>query len=125
MSYTARLAITVPAALYDTACAVARALDPDVGGANSFGPRHRLDEEGNPTQPSHYSTETPCTTAFATQAKTLMAAPQMLHAVVLADYATRWPDIAPPSLADMQAFAAMAVVTTSTPETPQQINPES
>lgn len=33
MSYTASITITVPAALYSVACAVARALDPDVGGA--------------------------------------------------------------------------------------------
>lgn len=107
MSYTARLRIEVPASLYDTACAIARSLDPDVGGASSFGPR----EQGDPPAiPETYSTETPCTPAFAEQAIAMMAAPEMLHAVVAADYAARWADLVPPTLAECEAFCDQAGV---------------
>lgn len=60
MSYTASITITVPAALYSVACAVARALDPDVGGAESFGPECE--------DATEYTTTTPCVPAFAAQA---------------------------------------------------------
>lgn len=114
MSYTARLRIEVPAALYDTACAIARALDVDVGGASSFGPR----EQGDPPAiPETYSTETPCTPAFAEQAIAMIGNPAMLHAVVAADYAARWADLTCPSMEDCQAFCAGATVTDTTKET--------
>lgn len=111
MSYTAKLRIEVPAALYDVACAIARSLDPDAGGADSFGPR----EQGDPPAiPETYSTETPCTPAFAEQAIAMMAAPEKLHAVVSADYAARWADLVPPTLAECKAFCAGAVVSDPT-----------
>lgn len=107
MSYTARLRIEVPASLYDTACAIARSLDPDVGGASSFGPR----EQGDPPAiPATYSTETPCTPEFAEQAIAMLGNPAMLHAVVSADYAARWADLKAPTLAECEAFCAGAVV---------------
>lgn len=103
MSYTAKLRIEVPAALYDVACAIARSLDPDVGGADSFGPRI----EGA----TSYSTETPCTPEFAAQAVAMLASPIMLYTVVFADYAARWPDLAAPTLAECVAFCAGALIT--------------
>ena len=102
MSYTERLTITIPAALYDTACAIARALDPDVGGHLSYGPK--LDDA------TEYTTSTPCTAAFKAQAMQLLALPDALHEVVSADYATRWPDLTPPTLAECEAFCAGAVI---------------
>lgn len=117
MSYTAKLRIEVPAALYDTACALARALDPDVAGHLSYGPR----EQGDPPAiPETYSTETPCTPAFAAQATAMLSNPAMLHAVVSADYAARWADLTPPTLAECEAFCAGAVVSdpTATPAEP-------
>ena len=103
MSYTASITITVPAALYSVACAVARALDPDVGGAESFGPEHE--------DATEYTTTTPCVPAFAAQALAMAANPAMLHYAVSADYAARWPDLTPPTLAECAAFCACAVIT--------------
>ncbi len=89
---------------------VARALDPDSGGAESWGPRNPLDSECNPTTPTEYVTETPCTEAFYTQAQAMMADAAMLHAAVTADYAARWPDLTPPTLAECEAFVDMVVL---------------
>lgn len=106
MSYTAKLRIEVPAALYDVACAIARALDPDVGGHLSYGPRIE--------DATSYSTETPCTPEFAEQAMQLLALPEALHAVVSADYAARWADLTPPTLEECEAFCALATVSDPT-----------
>lgn len=103
MSYTESLTITIPAALYDTACAIARALDPDVGGHLSYGPK--LDDA------TEYTTSTPCTPAFKAQALQLLALPEALHQVVSADYAARWADLTPPTLAECEAFCAVALIT--------------
>ena len=109
-AYTHRLKLTIPAALYDVACAISRAMDPDSGGADSWGPRNPVDQDGNPTTPDSYTTETPCTEAFHTQALSMLADAAMLHAVVSADYAARWPDITAPTLAECQAFVAGALI---------------
>lgn len=123
MSYTARLSITIPAALYDVACAIARALDTDSGGDKSFGPKTRLDENGDEYTPSEYVASGPCHPEFAEQAITLAGNAAMLHAVVSADYATRWPDLTPPTLAECQAFCDGAVVVdlSATPATPETV----
>lgn len=105
MSYSATLTITVPAALYSVACAIARALDPDVGGAESFGPERE--------DATEYTTTTPCVPAFAQQALAMVANPAMLHYAVATDYAARWPDLTPPTLAECEAFCAGAVITAS------------
>ena len=109
-AYTHRLKLTIPASLYDVACAIARALDVDSGGVHSWGQRNPVDAEGNPTTPTEYVTETPCTEAFHTQALAMLADAAMLHAVVAADYAARWPDLAAPTLAECEAFVAGALI---------------
>lgn len=107
MSYSAKICITIPAALYDVGCAIARALDPDVRGQDNFGPRQRMDETGELITPTEYTTGLfPCTPNFAQQAPALMASPPMLHAVVSADYAARWPDLTPPTLAECIEFCS-------------------
>ena len=102
MSYDQTLTITVPADLYDTACAIARALDVDVGGANSWGPQ----VEGA----TEYTTSTPCTSEFKQQALAMLADPFLLHDAVEADYDARWPDLVPPSFDECDAFCQGAVV---------------
>jgi len=109
-AYTHRLKLTIPASLYDVACAIARALDVDSGGANSWGPRNQVDSEGNETTPETYTTETPCTEVFHTQALAMLADAAMLHTVVAADYSKRWPDLTPPTLAECESFVAGVVL---------------
>lgn len=106
MSYTQRLRITVPASLYDVACSIARALDPDVGGAASWGPRIRTQDDGTEYVPDFYTCDTPCTEEFHAQAHAMLTDPALLHAAVTADYAARWADLTPPTLAECEAFVA-------------------
>ena len=105
-AYTHRLHITVPASLYDIARSIARALDVDSGGAESFGPRTRTADDGTEYTPESYTTDTPCTEEFHDQAHAMLADAAMLHAVVAADYAARWSDLTPPTLAECQSFVA-------------------
>ena len=110
MTYSETLRITVPASLYDVACSIARSLDPDTGGDKSFGPRIRVDADGKEYTPSSYATSTPCTPEFKAQALQLLTLPEALHSVVSADYASRWPDLTPPTMAECEAFCSGAVI---------------
>ena len=109
MSYDAMLTITVPAALYDVARNIARALDVDVGGHLSYGPRALMTEQGVSYIPETYTTSTPCASEFKAQAIAMLADPAMLHYAVSQDYAARWADLVPPTLAECEAFCAGAV----------------
>ena len=117
MSYDATLTITVPAALYDTACAIARSLDPDSGGAASYGPRTLMTEQGVSYIPETYTTSAPCASEFKAQAIAMLADPAMLHYAVTADYAARWADLTPPTLAECVEFCAGAVVAVAVDQT--------
>ena len=99
--YDATLSISLPAALAPIAAAIGRALDPDVGGADSF--TLSSDE-------LTISTSTPCTSAFAQQAAYMLSHPEALHAAVSQDYAARWADLVPPTLAECEAFCAGVIV---------------
>lgn len=57
---------------------------------------------------TEYTTTTPCVPAFAAQALAMASNPAMLHYAVTADYATRWPDLIPPTLTECEAFCAGA-----------------
>ena len=100
MTYSERLTITLPAALADIAASIARSLDPDTGGEFSFA----LSEDGKTI-----SCTTPCEPHFLAQAVYMMVHPEALHAAVTADYATRWPDLKAPTLADCKAFCAAII----------------
>lgn len=108
MSYSATITTRIPASLYAIACAIAKALDTDSAGERNYGPEQLRDADGNEYTPESYSSTVPCTQEFADQAKVLLATPVMLHAVVAEAYATRWPDLAVPTLADCEAFCAGA-----------------
>lgn len=101
MTYSERLTITLPASIADIAASIARSLDPDTGGEFSF----QASEDG-----STISCTTPCEPKFKAQAEYMMLHPEALHAAVAADYASRWPDLVAPTLADCEAFCGAAVV---------------
>ena len=94
-AYNHTLALRLPAAMLPIASSISRALDPDVGGYDSW----TLSEDG-----LTISTSTPCTEAFYTQAQAMLTDPAMLHAAVAQDYATRWPDLVAPTLAECMLF---------------------
>jgi hypothetical protein len=93
MQYTHTLTLTLPASMLPIAQAISRALDPDVGGYASW------TEAGDTI-----TTTTPCTEAFAAQAQAMLADPALLHGAVVADYAARWADMTPPTLAECEQF---------------------
>ena len=95
MNYTKQITITVPATFAAIASAIGRALDPDRGGADSFQP-----VEGT----ENIAVTTPCTEEFAQQVPVMLENPSVLFNVVQADYATRWKDFTPPTLAECTEF---------------------
>lgn len=96
-AYNHTLTLRLPAAMLPIASSISRALDPDVGGYNSW----TLSEDG-----LTISTSTPCTEAFFTQAQAMLTDPAMLHYAVAQDYATRWLDLTAPTLAECEQFIA-------------------
>lgn len=98
--YTHKITITIPATFAATAAMIGRALDPDRGGADSFRP-----VEGT----ANISVTTPCTEAFAAQVPAMLANPALLYGAVTADYAARWADLTPPTLAECEAFCASVI----------------
>ena len=106
--YDATLSITLPAALADIAAKIGRALDPDSGGEKSF-----VTSDDGLT----ISTSTPCTSGFAAQAQYMLSHPEALFQAVAADYAARWADMTPPTLAECVSFCA-GVVLPPAPEVP-------
>lgn len=99
--YTETLSIKLPSSLLEIASRISRALDPDVGGADSF----TLSSDG-----LTISTSTPCTSAFAQQAAYMLTHPEALFSAVSADYAARWADLVPPTLAECEQFCAGVIV---------------
>lgn len=108
--YTEIIWMTLPLGLAEIAASIGRALDPDVGGAESFH-REILSYDGEtPVYGNELICQTLCTEEFKAQALAMSAQPELLHAACLADYAARWPDLDPPSLEDCQAFCAAVVI---------------
>lgn len=97
MSY--RVVVTCPLELAATASAIGRAMDIDVGGADSF-----IETDGVLTA------QTWASEAFASMFQYLIASPQGLLMAVLADYESRWPGLEPPTLEAVQAFCAAATM---------------
>lgn len=96
-----RVTITCPVALADTASAVGRAMDIDVGGASSF-----IETEGL------LVAQTWASEAFATMFQYLISNPTGLYMAVVSDYETRWPDLVAPTVQDIEAFCTTAKLTT-------------
>lgn len=98
--YTETLTVTLPEALAEIAAKVGRAMDPDRGGADSF----QVVGDGT------IQCRTPCVPSFKEQAMAMLHSPAYLHAACAQDYATRWPDLTPPTLAECEAFCAVVVL---------------
>lgn len=95
--FDSTITITLPSSLLGVARSISRALDPDVGGANSW----TVSEDT-----LAISTTTPCTSGFKAQATYMLTHPEALHAACAADYATRWADFTPPTLEECTLFCA-------------------
>ena len=114
MNYSETLTLTVPASLADVASAIGRVMDPDVGGAESF--RHPVtgyNEDGTPVLDlTTLTTSTACTPEFKAQALAMLTdtSGALAFGYVSQDYAARWPELTPPTLADCAAFCQAVTV---------------
>ena len=99
-----RVTVTVPVDHRDTASAIGRAMDIDVGGADSF-----IETDGQLTA------QTWASEAFAQMFAYLIASPAGLHMAVAADYESRWPELEPPDLPAITAFCEAASMTIDPP----------
>lgn len=112
-----RVTVTVPVEQAATASAVGRALDIDVGGADSFVPVYdAYDSQGRPVgQPASLQAQTWASEAFAQMFAYLIASPHGLYMAVSADYESRWPELTPPDLPAIEAFCQAACMTIKPP----------
>lgn len=88
-----RVTATVPLDLATTARAIGRAMDIDVGGADSF-----VEREGV------LQAKTWTNKDFADMFLYMKDNPIGLYMCVLSDYETRWPELTPPTLAEIEDF---------------------
>ena len=106
MTYAHRVCCIIPAPLTEIAAHVGRALDPDTGGAESFG--IALSTTGKDPA-THYVLDTPCDSEFAQAAPWLLDA-NLLHGSICRDYALRWPDVDLPTVEAVTTFCADCVL---------------
>jgi len=107
--YSHRLTIATPFALLDLANSIARSMDPDVGGAESFAGVRAL--KGNA---EYVICDVWVRESFALQAQAMLADPKILSAAVAQDYLTRWPDLTAPTLQACAQFLADSLISITT-----------
>ena len=105
-TYTHTLVCIIPAPLNEIAAHVGRALDPDTGGAESFGIALSATGEAPAT---HYALSSPCAADFAQAAPWLLDF-TLLHGSICRDYALRWPDVDLPTVEAVESFCADCVL---------------
>lgn len=94
-----RVTVTCPVELTATASAVGRAMDIDVGGADSF-----VERDGVLVAQTWASAE------FATMFDYLIRRPEALQMAVAADYEVRWPSMQPPTMQCLIEFCGAATM---------------
>lgn len=95
-----RVTVTAPVDLAETASAVGRAMDIDVGGADSF-----IESDGVLTAQTWANEE------FAQMFQYLINSPTGLYMAVSSDYDSRWPDLTPPTFDEIEKFCKKATMT--------------
>lgn len=119
MSYSVQVTLTAPLALSVICAAIARGMDTDIGGSESFRqiyPDTATDKstDGNPQKPSipatHLEASFWATPEFSAAIEHLMNNPEALQASIAMDYSKRWPDFSAPTLADCNAFCKSVIL---------------
>ena len=108
--YSATITITVPIAQRETGKRISRALDADVGGYEAYS--QGLDAAMQPCdieQAVYVTYSSPCSQELASSLPYMLANPDQLHAIVGADYGTRWPECGVPTLYEIRAFCASVI----------------
>ena len=112
------LKITIPVSLRDIASRISLALDSDTGGARVFDfcDDSTRDDEGVIVEPATLAwTIIQASDPYA-QRLTGFSSTAELHDFVVADYATRWPDLEVPTLEEVTAFCnAVEIINHSAP----------
>ena len=111
-NYNETISLTLPISLADIASKVGRALDPDVGGADSFS-QVTIGYDGNtPVLGDKLKCTTPCTSDFKQQALGIFSdkTAKTLFAVTSADYEARWSTLVPPTLEECKSFLDNLVI---------------
>lgn len=106
--WTHRLVICAPFAGIEGARAIARALDPDVGGALNFDALRASPTAEEPA--SHAVCDCLVKGYFAAAMQAMQASPEALFGYCAQDYVARWPGLTPPTLADCQALLSGSVI---------------
>ncbi len=105
------IVMIIPAALLAVGNAIGRALDPDIGGEHTFSVP--LSADG--TEPvTHYGASTAAAESFVQTVQAVTTEQVGLVELVAADYAARWPGLAPPSAEECAAFLAQTVILADT-----------
>lgn len=100
MIFDHQIQFIVPFSALSIAREINRALDDDdVGGADAY--QTELAD-------GRFTYSRPCDVNYAQLAAMLFAAPEILFAVIEADYAKRWPDLTPPTYEQCVEFCAVA-----------------
>ena len=103
--YSHRLTICTPLSLVSQANSIARSMDPDVGGAESFS-----SVQATKAGVIYSVCDTWGRESFFNQASILLSDPSLLHQICQADYTSRWPDLIAPSLEDCASFLSSSKV---------------
>ena len=100
MIYDHTIQFIVPVSALALAREINRSLDDDdAGGADAY--QTELAD-------GRFSYSRPCSKDYAQLAAMLFAAPEILHSVIESDYATRWPDLTPPTYEQVISFCESA-----------------
>lgn len=105
--YTHTLTCIIPAPIGSIGAAVARMLDPDTGGAESFA--IQLSSTGK-TPASHLAMSMPCSEGDYLAAQHLFTQPALLLASIERDFALRFPDATLPTLAEIEGFCGQSAI---------------
>lgn len=92
-----RIKLTVPAEVLHTAKLASQAMDPDVGGFNAF---EIVEEDGRHSYTVDVSDE------YFDAFSAFLLLPELLQDSIARDFERRFPDSAPPTLAECEAFTA-------------------
>ena len=101
-SYSHRLTICTPVSLLSVANKIAAALDPDVGGSQSF--------SSVLTTTGQVVCDVWIRETFSVQAQAILSDPSILYQLCLSDYESRWPDLIPPTLEECSKFISDSVI---------------
>lgn len=106
------LKITIPVSLRDIAGRISRALDSDTGGAQVFDfcDDSTRDEDGEIVTPARLAWTIIQSSDPYAERLTRFRHARDLHDFVVADYATRWPELQAPTLAECETFLAAATI---------------